>query len=571
MKLSPTEILELAAVCAAFFGIPGLLAVPLQWLCRRIDTRISNAVFLVLFPAPMLLEIWVLRVVEHRFCDWPPPSFRYFLITTIHTPTMQALLWYQFLVSLGAYLLLRRRYTRKVRRSSPDAARTALKTWPDTFLKCAIPFGLLFSIYLYEYKGLEDAVRDGNVALAKRRLRFNLYGVGVQNGLYVPRDIESTESPLVSLIPLAVKLGNEPMIRLLVENNDDKEAALGEAWLIKKKDFALMEVLLNKGAKIDGTPKARPICIAAEFDLPEVIQWLIDHGANVNVQTEEDERPLDVAAAKNAPHAYDVLLDHNATHRNLCRILNAGRMDILLKLADTGYNFDSECGKGGPTFMEYAARVGRTDMIGVVAAHGGDVNKAGTMTPLQAAVYTGNVEAARTLIELGARVDTVDFNGVTLLHIAARDDNGPMVRLLCEHGADTRVGRKGPNAKEGERSEPLDWLEFKDGTRFCEECLICLLEHGADKEEALRRATHAWNERAVRTVLSMKPPRKAVDSALEFVKSTGEEGARVTRLSGVRDTLSESRAAARARILKVLLEAIDDDSFAKPSRVGSGD
>jgi len=60
-------------------------------------------------------------------------------------------------------------------------------------------------------------------------------------------------------------------------------------------------------------------------------------------------------------------------------------------------------------------------------------------TPLDWAATRGEWEAVEILIEAGARVDSVGFDGGTVLHRASHHDRPDMVRLLLERGADPTI------------------------------------------------------------------------------------------------------------------------------------
>ncbi|HJN14527.1 MAG TPA: ankyrin repeat domain-containing protein, partial [Armatimonadota bacterium] len=62
------------------------------------------------------------------------------------------------------------------------------------------------------------------------------------------------------------------------------------------------------------------------------------------------------------------------------------------------------------------------------------------LTTLQWAVRHGYVDAARCLLDRGARADTPGRDGSTALQIAATSGHREMLKLLREHGADVGVG-----------------------------------------------------------------------------------------------------------------------------------
>src|SRR5215475_500161 len=67
-----------------------------------------------------------------------------------------------------------------------------------------------------------------------------------------------------------------------------------------------------------------------------------------------------------------------------------------------------------------------------------DVNKRGVdgSTPLQWAVYDGNVAEVRRLLKAGAKVSLASNYGATAMGLAAEDGNTEIIKLLLEAGAD---------------------------------------------------------------------------------------------------------------------------------------
>ncbi|CAD6214595.1 unnamed protein product [Miscanthus lutarioriparius] len=119
---------------------------------------------------------------------------------------------------------------------------------------------------------------------------------------------------------------------------------------------------------------------------------------------------------------------------------NSQIIDILLERgADVNLVTD-----GGRTALHYATSKGRLNIAEKLIAHGANVNKKDKFgcTPLHRAASTGNAELCEFLIEEGAEVDAVDKTGQTPLMHAVICENKGVALLLIRHGADVDVEDK---------------------------------------------------------------------------------------------------------------------------------
>ncbi|KAL9642674.1 hypothetical protein ABK040_009753 [Willaertia magna] len=73
-------------------------------------------------------------------------------------------------------------------------------------------------------------------------------------------------------------------------------------------------------------------------------------------------------------------------------------------------------------------------------------------TPLFTAVSSGNLVITKYLIEKGAKVTHLNYKGVSCLHIACRDDNEQMVKLLLANGGQQIINER---TKEENKTTPL--------------------------------------------------------------------------------------------------------------------
>lgn len=86
------------------------------------------------------------------------------------------------------------------------------------------------------------------------------------------------------------------------------------------------------------------------------------------------------------------------------------------------------------------------EIVRLLVQHGADVNAwddARHLTPLLAAVYWHNHEAARLLLAAGGDPGAINGADETALLMAVEDDDTEMARLLLAHGAAALIDRSG--------------------------------------------------------------------------------------------------------------------------------
>jgi ankyrin repeat protein len=121
----------------------------------------------------------------------------------------------------------------------------------------------------------------------------------------------------------------------------------------------------------------------------------------------------------------------------LLRACELGNLEIVESLLDYGadINISDYIGKS-PLLV--ACQHKNLEITKILLNRGAQVNVAtctGT-TPLILACEWGNVEVVNMILDRGANVDRFDFLGSTALHFACRSDNVGVLKSLLDHKAD---------------------------------------------------------------------------------------------------------------------------------------
>jgi ankyrin repeat protein len=312
---------------------------------------------------------------------------------------------------------------------------------------------------------------------------------------------------------------------------------------IRLGDRASVEALLVRGADVNarneiGDTALMQAVINAD---PEMVQLLLQYGPNVN-----------------ARGVYEVTALLRGVH-------DVNKVRLLLR---RGARVDERA-------MVVAAMIpGCRPTLEILSQCGGNVNAAvGGYTPLMAAAYAGDLEAASWLVGHGADINARSEAGCTALNGAAVSGNAAIVKLLLERGADPNVRYKEPDGSDDFQTPVMNaaWLGHAD-------CLSLLVEHGADvnvqdgpfERAPLLCAATTGSEETVRLLLGHGANVQARDwkgdTALDWARRRGDSSI-IQLLSGAGARGRSESAAGGARIVereaRRLHQRIDSDSIRK--------
>ena len=208
-------------------------------------------------------------------------------------------------------------------------------------------------------------------------------------------------------LPQTEPTGVEPWVETMIFGTRDEVRKLLDGGLSP-----------NAATKSGGTT-------ALMMAVPDVdkMTLLLDRGADVNVRANTRYSALMVAAQyQDGDAAINLLLDRGA--------------QVATPATPPVFN-------ANPFFL--ASYAGNAKSLKRLLAAGGKLDEAmiaiGTSrtTPMLGAFKFGDIEVARTLLDLGAPVDFADGNGITMLGRAALNNDLEMARLLISRGANVNV------------------------------------------------------------------------------------------------------------------------------------
>jgi ankyrin repeat protein len=198
---------------------------------------------------------------------------------------------------------------------------------------------------------------------------------------------------------------------------------------LRGKHFDVAELLHRNGADVDirdscwGDTLLRRASLIGVLD---IMEWLLNHEADVNTQGHNGYTPLQSAAAEGQIQAFQMLIEHNAD----IHIQNTFGMTPLHAAAAR-----DECGRDHivnimQVLLDHGADPSARDNDNSTPLHHSSWWKTGDYVS-----HWGTVEGTRLLLKHGAIIEAEDNEGRTPLQLALEHGREDIATCLKEHGA----------------------------------------------------------------------------------------------------------------------------------------
>ncbi|KAG1657884.1 Rabankyrin-5 [Nymphon striatum] len=195
--------------------------------------------------------------------------------------------------------------------------------------------------------------------------------------------------------------------------------------------------------------KMTPLHLSSTWGLENVVQTLIEHNADVNMQDHEGKSPLHVAIENQHPVIISLLLAHpdlNLNVRNkqgmspfsiaMTMKNNRAAQGILDREADAAEQVDNR----GRNFLHVAVQNNDIEsvlfLISIKVNIHSRIQDSSQNTPLHLAVQKGSEIIVRNLLLAEANVNDRTPQKQTSLHIAAELDHSSICSIIIENGVD---------------------------------------------------------------------------------------------------------------------------------------
>ncbi|KAH3229095.1 hypothetical protein KXV92_007399 [Aspergillus fumigatus] len=214
----------------------------------------------------------------------------------------------------------------------------------------------------------------------------------------------------------ALERGSLECVLLLIERGADLQQyeSTGSRALypaISSGSHALVEFLVNRGCNPLGCCGYTALSLAAVMGHQSLVRYFLAQGVDPEIRDRTGFTALGHAAKAGHAHVVETLLEWGVRRDNV--------------------------GEDGETALCWAARENHAVVVGVLLRHGADPNSPNPrgIRPIHWAVTNGSVPIFKALVARGARID-IHLEGETLLHIAARRNDRPLVEMLLQLGTE---------------------------------------------------------------------------------------------------------------------------------------
>ncbi|CAN9398621.1 unnamed protein product [Alternaria alternata] len=245
------------------------------------------------------------------------------------------------------------------------------------------------------------------------------------------------------------------LLRFKSDANHECSGGTPLMFAVKAKRLDMVQLLVEHGADVNkrhDEQTATALQTALQTAMSQesrraMVEWLVDKGADVNLRTPESS-PLFDACLEGDVDMVRLLLDKGAKVNDVCNSLwtplhgafkSAAVTSLLL---EAGASVDQVVAESGRSPLFLAAEWGQTDVVAVLVEHHADVNlpyrpvdfdTLSGFTPLLAALKAGHGDTARVLLEAGADTSIKPASGI---HPVLYMDTTDLLRMVLEFQPD---------------------------------------------------------------------------------------------------------------------------------------
>jgi uncharacterized protein len=280
----------------------------------------------------------------------------------------------------------------------------------------------------YNITPLSLACGNGNTAIIERLLKA---GAGAN----------STSEEGQTALMTAALTGEADAVKVLLAHGakvNIQEPVRGQTalmWAASEGNTAAVELLIEFGADVKTKSKSgfTPLLFAVRNGHSDTAEALLAHGANANDTARDGTSALNVAVVNAHFKIAAVLLNHGADPN--APDARGSALHTLTWLRKPGSDGGNGLGKRSWAPPLPTGDMSALELAKALLEHGANPNL--RINIKERTFDEGGTSRNPPLIHLGRHYLT--FSGATPFYLAARNGDAPYMRLLAEHGADTKM------------------------------------------------------------------------------------------------------------------------------------
>jgi ankyrin repeat protein len=274
------------------------------------------------------------------------------------------------------------------------------------------------------------------------------------NGWYSAKDLSESlvkhKKNITSIRPCF----SDPSLKRDLGNNDEKKCKTG---IIGKYPIhyavntlnldnlkSLGDKVFKKNLNASDSRGDKPLRIAIQKGNIEIVKYLLDKGASLEVADSHGNTPLHIAVGVKNIEIVKYLLDKRANLEAagpngkppLYTAIEMGNIETVKYLLDRGARLDVTDSNGN-TPLHIAVALKNIEIVKHLLDKGASLEAGGPkgIVPLHLAVASKNMEIAKLLLDRRASLESADSSGNTPLHFAVMVNQAEIVELLLGKGA----------------------------------------------------------------------------------------------------------------------------------------
>ena len=328
--------------------------------------------------------------------------------------------------------------------------------------------------------GVDMKAKANAVVSASRKGHLHIVELLLDSGI----EVNVCREQINCAFSAAVYAGREGVVRFLLGQGANPNIRKDEQDLLYSASSRgyknIVQILIDNGADVNvqGGEYGYAIWAAMSQGYNEIVDLLLQHGASPSIHSGYDDKALVAASRGGYRNIVELLLDEgvdsDAYDDALISALEGGHKDIIKLLLEKGACINQYGRKDWEDIpLHVASADASTDIVRLLLEWGADVNIVGGSwgTALHAASSCGKKDSVQLLLEWGANVNILGGAYHYPLIAASYEGHKSIVELLLQWGADVNLHSDG-----GHPGSALIAALIMDNEAIAE----MLLSHGAD-------------------------------------------------------------------------------------------